>query len=103
MMGLVGAGKKRKMIQGDRGVRTDSELISWAMSTLDTPRGKAPTDDLRCDRLKDGDEHSVEQEETKLQGKKNKQGLSVRYPVATDPKARCLSSPSKYRGARISV
>lgn len=100
-MGLVGTGKKRKMTQGDRGVRNSSmgqrpwthPMASWA--AWNTPGGKAPTDDLRRDRLKDGDEHSVEQEETKLQGKTNKgsqwgtaQAFCV--PMATDPKGSLL-------------
>lgn len=62
----------------------------WA--PWNTPRGEAPTDDLRRDRLKDGDEHSVEQEETKLQGKTNKgsqwgTAQALCDPVATNPKA----------------
>lgn len=36
------------------------------------PTGKALTNDLGCDRLKDRYEYSVKQEETKLQGKRDK-------------------------------
>lgn len=71
---MRGTAQRDKASTGCGGRRDSPPHPTDHSAPRNMPTGKALTDDLGRDGLKDRYEYSVKQEETKLQGKRDKKG-----------------------------